>query len=239
MNEETTNPNSAEVTTTSALHAKYIHDRMAPDRAGLITKLLTHLGPKMDSTPAADRGRHGVPGGLCMHIDEIISWMLVATHNMPGGHKLSYDSIVTAAILHDLFKVTDGSHNPYYVPNILKNGQQSPNVPYKHNKDKYMNWGISPDNVLIRMSVSPDPLARYAYQMITTDRLESNNGILSSAVVYALEPDLWNHLTTWEQDAIKFYGMAFVTPKYKLQHLVNPLMTLLHCGDMLSSNPAK
>lgn len=223
------------ITTTDGLRKKHVTDKIQNvTRLELLDSLLTQLGPSLDQTPAARKGRLAYEGGLCTHIDEIITWMLISSHNMPGGHKLTFDSIVTVALLHDMYKVTDGAHHPYFVQNILSDGEQSPKVPYKINKETYMQWDNNADNPINKLKVSGDHLERYAFQMITTDRLDSNPGIMSSAVVYSIEPQLWESLSQWEQDAIKFYGMAFSTSKNQLQHVKNPLMTLLHCGDMLS-----
>lgn len=75
-------------------------------------------------------------GGLLEHSVNVLQIAEKVGVALYGGAKYNeiHDSIVIAALLHDLGKCGQFG-KPEYVPNILKDGKQSDKKPYERNKD--------------------------------------------------------------------------------------------------------
>lgn len=75
-------------------------------------------------------------GGLLEHSVNVLQVAEKIGVTLYGGEKYNeiHDSVVIAALLHDLGKCGQFG-KPEYVPNILKDGKQSDKKPYERNKD--------------------------------------------------------------------------------------------------------
>lgn len=71
-------------------------------------------------------------GGLAEHSLNVLDTALMINNTLET--KINYDSLVIAALLHDLGKMGDYG-KVTYVENILKNGSRSESKPYEINKD--------------------------------------------------------------------------------------------------------
>lgn len=138
---------------------------------------------------------------------------------------LNQNSVLTAALLHDLNKLRDLYGNPVYVPKLLKEGQRSEKVPWT------------------KSDVSKDPLAKVA-QMIpdtwasvldfASCAIQVRDGVVSLAVAEQISPGILATLSTEEVDAVLFHDGAYVG-KSGLTGRENPLQQVTHFADMISS----
>ena len=136
---------------------------------------------------------------------------------------LSEESIVTAAILHDIHKVCDFEGRSYYVPNLLKSGAVSDAKPYKIGQVN--TWEDVP-------MANPAPSPK-EYFLAHAKVKPSGHLSLMTLLVYSQE--LYDDLTPDETFAIIHHGGAYETSMYELAGKENKLQIIIHAADMLSS----
>lgn len=208
----------------------HIRNFETKEKAHYLKKFLLQYKNRLDATPASDKGFYAMEGGLVQHIDDMIRWMQMNAKILPNRYVIPNESMVITACLHDLFKMSDGYENAYYIPNILQStGKVSPNKPYSRNK--CYRWGLG-NNMATGRTLDEGSVPEH-FAEIAGDIVE-NFGLISATLVARASKDLWNLLSASERRAICYSGMANNTNKYNLQGKVDPLMILVHSADMLS-----
>lgn len=126
--------------------------RIQKNRQEIISMLKAHSREGMDmlieemdnigffEAPASGGNHCHYPGGLAQHSLNVArtasDFALILYQDEESGENYTHhmDSIVVAALLHDLGKCGDYGKR-LYVDNILKSGNRSESKPYKRNKD--------------------------------------------------------------------------------------------------------
>lgn len=98
-----------------------------------IKDLLNHMEVSgFYDAPCSSKFHLSKEGGLAQHTVNVLTMALKLNESLEAN--IPEESIIIAAILHDLGKMGDyGKSN--YIENILKSGKQSEAEPYKSNKD--------------------------------------------------------------------------------------------------------
>lgn len=118
-------------------NADIIRDRLQSTKREGINDLLDYMGEIGFLTSPASTQHHGAyEGALAEHSINVLNLAEKLGVAWLGGEEYNkiQDSVIICTILHDLGKCGQFG-KPLYVPNILKDGNQSDKKPYEQNKD--------------------------------------------------------------------------------------------------------
>jgi len=245
------------IETILSLIDKHVEEPLALE----LSSFIEDISALLVAAPASSKiaYHHAYPGGLVKHIlevfsiakalaDGLIEYHFALTegcafvdkctvadrehHIWPGV--INDGNILTVAILHDIHKVMDAATNEQYQENILKSGAVSEKIPYKINKECFAFTELKE-----RLTTAGKPgggSGRALNWLFENKKLSIKNGGLKSlALLAGIAPNLLEHLSDIEKEAIEFHGGAYETSKFELAGTENPLTIIFHCADMLSS----
>jgi hypothetical protein len=216
-----------------------------------------HLKPILDlvtgsMAPASTSlGRHGgFEGGLACHIGDVWSLarnMAGSVSNLMIGRKDAYpsvydgkeisgqiislglDSVFKVCLLHDLNKVVSLNNDPYYINNILTNGQRSPQKPWKINE-------IAGSVESVRRNLQHSGFEDHpVVKLATGPSTQIREGQASLAVAFHLSPGLEPFISEDEAFAVIYHDGAFVSTRDGVMSRKSALQILLHAADMIAS----
>lgn len=225
-----------------------VNEHCCLERIAKLRPILDCLRENKMTPASTSAAYHGAfPGGLICHVldvatialetaldfqtnssvsDLVSSKIVLYSNEMLERSRNRYlatrESIVTAAILHDLNKVMDPNGNKMYEENLLKDGKRSDKKPFakSNNYDPFGNLTIrSPESIIIKHGG-----AQYS------------SGAVSLAVAEQLSPGIIYDLTEDEIQAIVFHaGLYEKCSKEGFVGKESMLSILIHYSDMVAS----
>lgn len=217
-------------------------------RQGFLTKIADKLEREKVTPASTSTGRHGAhPGGLVCHVSEVLNVALTlgeasSRAMLAEAEKMSDDdylgragkllclqpeSIVTAALLHDLNKLEDLNGNKLYVPNMIKNGtEQSEKKPFARSDE----YGI----VKALAIGAQDSHVKTFFS--NPDLFSFPEGLVSLAVAEKCAPGIVPTLSEEEKQAVIFHsGLYEKCPHVGYTGKESALAIIIHSADMLAS----
>lgn len=218
-----------------------VKDYSCTDHLRKIVELMyTSLAPA-----SASPSNHGAfDGGLLCHTYVVMKLMMgitsalvcehrslqgfegVAFLNSTPSAKLSELDVITVSILHDLNKLQTLDGQPYYIPNMIKNGTvRSEAKPWEVNKIKKP-MGVLTENIL--------PSHSWAGPIGESEGIIIREGVLSLAVAEKISPGIYGLLSEKQRNAVIYHDGAYAG-RSGLQGKESTLQQVLHTADMLAS----
>ena len=140
------------------------------------------------------------------------------------------DHLILAALFHDLHKIGDLKGQDGYVPNMNKGRGKNPvptrsvAKPYARNKELRQE---------LRVNESHSEASYILKHVLENECID--DGILSLAMLYELDPNLYRLLPPEVVSAIEFHAGMYSLGRRRIEEHQKPLLLTLHYADMLSS----
>lgn len=215
---------------------------------------------KNEATPASSsKSNHGgFEGGLLVHSHRLYQILIALAEGAYGRMMpwvaddapvvqdpqvletelvhIAKSSCFKVAMIHDLNKVVTLNDEPYYMPNMIKNGtQRSESKPWEVNKNKPVVAKLAQMAKSFE-SLRPPGIGNTRWLEVFDEDLGCSvrDGVVSLALAAKINPDVLDHLTPQEKNAIIFHDGAYAG-RSGLTNNESLLQILLHAADMIAA----